>query len=127
MWIEYELNFKGEVREKGMFNSDHIKWIQIEQHGGGYGQALEMYYDGYDSKCVFIADDKDAVAKVWIALQNALAGVPSSVTGIGFIGFSRWFLFSSPRRIDSKEGVSALHKLVALRMALRALRGFCPK
>lgn len=49
MWIEYELNFKGEVREKGMFNSDHIKWIQIEQHGGGHGQALEMYYDGYDS------------------------------------------------------------------------------
>ena len=85
MWIEYELNFKGEVREKGMFNSEHIKWIQIEQHGGGYGEALEVYYDGYESKCVFIADDKDAVAKVWIALQNAIAGVPSSVTGIGFI------------------------------------------
>jgi hypothetical protein len=85
MWIEYELNFKGEVREKGMFNSEHIKWIQIEQHGGGYGQSLEMYYDGYDSKCVFIADDKDAVEKVWHALHNAIAGFPSTIAGIGYI------------------------------------------
>lgn len=85
MWIEYELNFKGGVREKGMFNSNQIKWIQIEQHGGGFGRAIEMYYDGCDSKCIFIADDEDMVDKVWIALQNAISGVCSSIGDIGFI------------------------------------------
>jgi hypothetical protein len=85
MWIEYELNFKAEVREKGMFNSDYVKWIQIEPHGGGYGEAIQMHYDGYESKCIFIIDDRDTLDRVWIALQNAIAGIPSSVPGIGFI------------------------------------------
>ena len=85
MWIEYELNFKGDVSEKGMFNSDHIKWIQIEQHGGGYGEAIELYYDGHITKCIFIINDKELLARVWLALLHALAGVASSVTGIGFI------------------------------------------
>ena len=71
--------------KKGCLTADHIKWIQIEQHGGGYGEAIEVYYDGYESKCVFFADDKDALAKVWLALQNAIAGVPCSITDIGFI------------------------------------------
>ena len=83
MWIEYELNFKA-VREKGMFNSQHTKWIQIKQRKGE-GQAIEIYYDGQDSKCLFIADNNDAIAEVWFALQNAMVGVPTSITNIGFI------------------------------------------
>ena len=85
MWIEYDLRFENEVKEIGLFNSAHVKSIQVEQHGGGYGKAIELYYDGHDAKCIFIINDEDIFSKVWIALLNALAGVPSSVAGIGFI------------------------------------------
>lgn len=85
MWIEYDLRFEKEVFEKGMFNTDQIKWIQVEQHGGGYGKAIEMYYDGYNTKCIFIINDDEILEKVWHALQNAIAGVPSCIAGIGFI------------------------------------------
>jgi hypothetical protein len=85
MWIEYNLRFKEETYERGFFNSEHVKSIQIEQHGGGYGKAIELYYDGHDAKCIFIVDDEELLEKVWIALQHAISGVASSIAGVGFI------------------------------------------
>lgn len=85
MWIEYDLKFKGEVWEQGIFNSDSVKSIQVERHGGGYGRAIEMYYDGRDTKCVFITDDEEVFNKVYDALKNALAGRPAVIEGIGYI------------------------------------------
>lgn len=85
MWIEYDLKFEGEVWEKGLFNSTHVKSVQVERHGGGYGRAIELYYDGHDTKCIFIINNDEIFEKVWMALLNALAGVPSSVAGIGYI------------------------------------------
>lgn len=85
MWIEYDLRFEKEVLERGMFNSDQIKWIHIAQHGGGYGESIEMYYEGFEAKCLFIINDKDLMERVWHALQNAIAGVPSTIAGVGYI------------------------------------------
>ena len=85
MWIEYDLKFEGEVCEKGMFNSEHVKFFEIQQHGGGYGKAIEMFYDGHDTKCIFIINNEELMEKVWLALQHALSGVPSCIAGLGFI------------------------------------------
>jgi hypothetical protein len=32
-----------------------------------------------------MVDDEELLEKVWIALQHAISGVPSSIAGIGFI------------------------------------------
>lgn len=85
MWIEYDLKFKGEVWEKGLFNTDHLKSIQVERHGGGYGRAIELYYDGHDTKCVFITDDDEVFNQVYDALKRALASTPADIKDIGYI------------------------------------------
>jgi len=85
MWIEYDLKFKGEVWEKGIFNAESVKSIQVEQHGGGYGRAIEMYYDGRDTKCIFICDDEATFDKVYDALKKALASGVGIIPDIGYI------------------------------------------
>jgi hypothetical protein len=85
MWIEYDLKFKGEVHERGIFNSEHVKFFEIQQHGGGYGKAIELYYDGHDTKCIFIVDDDELINKVWQAIKTALACHPCEIPGVGFI------------------------------------------
>lgn len=85
MWIEYDLKFKGEVWEKGIFNDELIKSIQVEAHGGGYGRSIEMYYEGYEAKCIFICNDIETFDKVYDALKKALASEVGMIEGIGYI------------------------------------------
>lgn len=85
MWIEYDLKFKGEVHEQGIFNTEHVKFIEIQPHGGGYGKSIEMYYDGNDTKCIFIINDEELLKKVWDGLKKALASGRADIPDVGFI------------------------------------------
>lgn len=85
MMIEYDLRLENEVFERGIMNAEYIKWVQVQQHGGGYGKAIEVYYDGYETKSVFICADDELFEKVYDAFKKALVGTPAEIEGIGFI------------------------------------------
>ncbi len=85
MFIEYDLRLNKEVYERGVINAEFIKWVEVAQHGGGYGKAIEVYYDGYETKSIFIYPDEETFEKVYEAFKKALVGQKAEIEGIGFI------------------------------------------
>lgn len=85
MFIEYDLRLEKEVYERGIINAEYVKWVQVQRHGGGYGKAIEVYYDGYETKSIFICNDEVLFEKVYGAFKKALTGGDGEIEGIGFV------------------------------------------
>jgi hypothetical protein len=85
MFLQYEIIIKNEREERGIINLEHVTSIQIEQHGGGYGKAIVIYYlNQYEGQCIFILNDEAKLNAVYEALCNSITGNYISILGIGF-------------------------------------------
>lgn len=75
MFIQYEILVQHEKDERGIINLNHISSIEIEQHGGGYGWAINLFYiNKHESKCIFILNDKDLLSIVYDGIIKAIKG-----------------------------------------------------
>lgn len=87
MFIEYEIYVKNERHERGVFNTDYVMSVEIEQHGGGYGKAINILYaNRHEVSCIFILDNDDLLNKVYFALINSLRGHYTRFDGIELTG-----------------------------------------
>jgi hypothetical protein len=85
MFIQYEVIIKDEKHEQGIINLDHVTSVQIEQHGGGYGKEISIYYlNKYEGHCIFILDDEEKLDVVYNSLCMAIRGIKVDMPGIGF-------------------------------------------
>jgi hypothetical protein len=90
IFIEYKVFIPKERDEQGIINSKYIMSIEIEQHGGGYGKAITIYYhNSYEGKCIFILDNEVLLNKVYRALSNSLIGITTRFDENELTGYIR--------------------------------------
>ncbi len=85
MFIEYDLKVENDFHEQGIINTAYILRLKIEQHGGGYGKCIQVYYTDYENDGLVLIKDELLLYEVYEAFKFALSGKEFPLGDIGYI------------------------------------------
>lgn len=80
MLIEYDLLLDEESRRRGIINAEFVRWVQVD-----YPKSIVVYYDGTETKIIFMSSDDAQIEKAYEGFKLALAGMEADLGSLGFI------------------------------------------